>query len=271
SLKLGLYPRAAGSHEVFINHHLDTERGTLIPRPQAVIVVGLGPEGSLQVADLVRTVRLAVVAWAHRLAEDPPFARTGRPPAGRRRPNGGAHEETFELAATLLGSGGTGISAGQSAQLITQGVAEANELLANEESDGATPWPRCRSLRLIELYLDRAAEAWRALQLKHDLAPDRFSLEPKIEARKVGQGRPPDWGYRGAPYDFITVETAATTGGVQTFEFNLDTRRARSEVRAKTAQSKLLSELVATASNDQNRDQRIGRTLSRLLVPQELA
>src|SRR5262249_28804069 len=52
---------------------------------------------------------------------------------------------------------------------------------------------------------------------------------------------------------------------------NLDTRRARSEVRAKTAQSKLLSELVATASNDQNRDQRIGRTLSRLLVPQELA
>ena len=42
-------------------------------------------------------------------------------------------------------------------------------------------------------------------------------------------------------------------------------------MRAKTAQGALLGELVATASNDQNRDQRIGHTLSRLLVPQELA
>ena len=41
-------------------------------------------------------------------------------------------------------------------------------------------------------------------------------------------------------------------------------------MRGQRAQSQLLSELVATASNDQNRDQQIGRTLFNLLVPVEL-
>ena len=34
--------------EIFINRHLDKERGTFIPRPKAVIVVGLGAEGKLE-------------------------------------------------------------------------------------------------------------------------------------------------------------------------------------------------------------------------------
>jgi hypothetical protein len=272
SLKVGLYPSAAGSHQVFINRHLDAERGTFIPRPQAVIVVGLGAEGALQAADLVRTVRLAVVGWARRISEDPKlrFARS-RGQSRTSRPVREARTEGFQLAATLLASGGHGIGAGHAGQLITQGVLEANELLAIESDDRRTPWPRCRHLRLIELYLDRAAEAWRALRLKIDVHPGRFSLTPTIETGKGAHIRPADPGYRGAPYDFITVETATTKDGVQTFEFNLDTRRARSEVRAKTAQTALVGELVAVASNDQNRDPRIGRTLSKLLVPQDLA
>ena len=71
SLKRGLYPVAPGSHQVFINSHRNTEQETFIPRPLAVIVVGLGAEGSLQAADLVKTVRLAVVGWSRRVSEDP--------------------------------------------------------------------------------------------------------------------------------------------------------------------------------------------------------
>jgi hypothetical protein len=273
SLKRGLYPVAPGSHQVFINSHRNTELETFIPRPQAVIVVGLGAEGSLQAADLVKTVRLAVIGWSRRVSEDPGLKTMGmRPGRSKRAPaapeNGPA---TFDLTATLLGSGGTGISAGQAAQLITQGVLEGNQLLASDGTGQTITSPRCRRLRLIELYLDRGAEAWRALKLKLDITPAKFALAPTIEIGKGGHVRPSDSGYRGAPYDFITVETARTASGIQTFEFNLDTRRARSEVRAKTAQGALLGELVAAASNDQNRDQRIGHTLSRLLVPQELA
>jgi hypothetical protein len=41
-------------------------------------------------------------------------------------------------------------------------------------------------------------------------------------------------------------------------------------VRGQRAQSDLVTELVVTASNDQNRDERIGRTLFNLLIPIEL-
>jgi len=82
--------------------------------------------------------------------------------------------------------------------------------------------------------------------------------------------RPPEAGYRGADYDFITVESKEEKDSGPVISYTLDTRRARSEVRAQRAQSRLLRELVRTASNDQNRDQQIGRTLFNLLIPVEL-
>ena len=118
ALRAGLYPLQPGSHQIFINQHSDAERGILIPRPEAVIVAGLGPEGRLQPGDLITTVRMAVIGWARRLSE----------PRNRRRA-----VTCFELASTLIGSGGTGISAGQAADLIIQGVQEANNLLLLQE------------------------------------------------------------------------------------------------------------------------------------------
>ena len=84
-----------------------------------------------------------VISWAQRLVEESSSA-----PA------------QFELAATLIGSGGAGISAGQSAQAVAQGVREANLRLID------AGWPSVSHLYLIELYLDRASEAWRALQVQ---------------------------------------------------------------------------------------------------------
>jgi hypothetical protein len=121
------------------------------PRPEAVIVAGLGPEGELRAVDLVHTVRQArdrVVA------------------AESEKPAGGA--ATFELASTLIGSGGSGISAGESAQLIAQGVREANERLAKIH------WPIVGHLHLIELYLERATEAWRSLQVQASSTPAQY-------------------------------------------------------------------------------------------------
>ncbi len=74
-----------------------------------------------------------------------------------------ARRQRFLLAATLLGSGGTGISAGQAAQLIAQGVREANDQVSSDRNERRS-WPRVSDLRVIELYLDRATEAWRSLR-----------------------------------------------------------------------------------------------------------
>ena len=254
ALKVGLYPLEVGSHQIFINRHADDERGTLIPRPAAVIVAGLGPEGKLQPGDLVTTVRLAVIGWARHLTEHGTARRAVAP---------------FELASTLVGSGGTGISAGQAADLIVRGVQEANKLLESTGEDQSS-WPRCKHLRLIELYLDRATEGWNAVRMREEAAPQRLKLTSVVDIRPSSMPRPADWGYRGADYDLVTVQTKYAKGGERILEYTLDTRRARSEVRGQRAQSRLLEDLVATASSDQHLDARIGRTLFNLVIPIEL-
>ena len=254
ALRAGVYPVEVGSHQVFLNHHVDAERAILIPRPQAVVVVGLGPEGELKDGDLSKSVRLAVLAWARHLAERKPEARS------------------FSLASTLMGSGGTGVSAALSARATLRGVLDANEVITdtNASRGKGALWPRCDSVRLIELFLDRATEAWRALDRQREVMPGRFDVGDGVEAGDGGLVRPGESGYRGAEYDFLTVTTTRLMSGEPQITYTLDSRRARSEVRAVQPQSNLVRELVRTASNDQLADRRIGRTLFNLLVPVEL-
>lgn len=252
SLAMGVYPVAIGSHQIFINNRPNLERGTFLPRPKAVIVVGLGEEGKLRAADLAQSVRQAVIAWSQRLGEQ-----TKQPAA------------TFELAATLLGSGGAGVSAGEAARLIADGVSQANQLLADQDREDLAS-PRVSHLRFIELYLDRATEAWRSLRLQAEATPGRYEIDPAVKPGTGALLRPPDLGYRGAEFDFITVEAAEDANGTPLIAYKLDTRRARSEVRGQRAQSRLIGELVAAGSNHKNNDEQIGRTLFNLVIPLEI-
>src|SRR5687768_3790575 len=56
ALGVGHYPEQPGSYEVFINSRAARENPLQLPRPRAVIVVGLGDEGALKAVDLARTV-----------------------------------------------------------------------------------------------------------------------------------------------------------------------------------------------------------------------
>lgn len=247
SLALGLYPEAPGTHQFFINHRQDPDSPLALPRPAHVVVVGLGEEGKLGSADLVHTVRQATLAWAQRVAEVP-----------------GQDQSTFELTATLVGSGGIGVNVGGSAHALAQGVREANEKL---EAGG---WPTVAHLHLIELYLDRATEAWGALQLLALAAPEQFKLTPTVLSGVGPLRRPLESGYRGTGHDFISAISEKNEAGEPTITYTLDTQRARSEARVQPTQARLVSELVRRASNDANRDPQIGRTLFQLLVPVEM-
>jgi hypothetical protein len=259
SLQMGLYPVAIGTHQVFTNRNVDQENPWRTPRPEAVIVAGLGEEGKLRASDLLQTVRQATLAWAQRELESqkPPFA----------------------LAATMIGSGGLGMSVGQSAQVITQAVLEANERLA--ESNSAVrrlnkdrkekdeplldEWPTISDLFLIELYLDRAREAWRALHVQAS-AGDAFDLLETVQTGQAALPRPIESSYRGADYDFMSA-ISGTDGTQSVISFTLDTKRARAEVHAQSAQTELLRALLRDSwSGEQNR-KIIGRTLFKLLVP----
>jgi CHAT domain-containing protein len=246
SLKVDLYPDSPGSHQVFLNSCGSPDNPWQLPRPEAVVVVGLGEEGKLAEVDLSKTVRQAVIAWAQRVGE---------------RPGAPAH---IDLAATLIGSGGAGISVSQSARMIAQGVRAANERLAGGN------WPLVTDLHLIELYLDRASDAWRALQVQATAEPGHYVVTPALQSTTGALRRLLDSGYRGADYDLITALTHDDPVAGASITYRLDTKRARTEVRAQQMQGSLLRELVANASNDKNSDAQIGRTLFQLLMPMEM-
>jgi CHAT domain-containing protein len=250
SLNRGVYPLEPGTHRIFVNQHVQKGRFWQTPRPEAVIVAGLGQEGKLQSAHVVQTVRQAVIAWAERVAER------------------GAKVNKLSLAATLLASGGTGVSPGQSAQLVVQGVLEANSVI--RKSQEISRIPEIGELRFVELYLNRATEAWEAVKMLAHASPDRFTIVEPIVEGTGSLRRPLASGYRGADYDFITAETRTDANGNPLIAYALDTRRARTEVQAQATQGRLLRDLIATASTDANVDERISRTLYNLLVPIEL-
>ena len=211
------------------------------------IVAGLGEEGKLRAVDLIYTIRQAVIAYAQRLAES----------------EAGAPAE-FELAATLIGSGGTGINAGSSARMVAQGTWEANQKLHD------SGWPQVGRLVLVEFYLDRASDAWRALQLQSTAAPNQLKVVGFVESGAGALRRSLDSSYRGASYDFISAITGAPVKGAPTITYTLDTsarapRCARSRRRRAWSRSS-----SPRRSNDANRDPQIGRTLFDLLVPVEM-
>ena len=252
SLAAGLYPDVPGSHQIFGNVRKDRDNPFEMARPGAAIVVGLGEEGKLRLAELSFSVRQAVLAYAQRLSERA-ADQEGGPPA------------QFELAATLMGSGGTGITPGGAVRAIAQGALDASQKLQNSS------WPQLVKLTFVELYLERAGDAWRALQLQEIAAPKQLKLVGKIHFGPGAMRRSLDSSYRGSTYDFISA--LPVPGGdptVPCIQYTLDTKRARTEVRAVHAQGTLLRELVAKASNDANTDRQIGRTLFNLLIPVEM-
>ncbi len=260
SLHAGLYPDGTGSHQLFVNARADADNPWRAPQPASVVVVGLGEEGKLTERELTRTVRQGVIAWVQRMQEGS-LALPGATAAGTAAAS--LPQTVLELTATLMGSGGTGIYASTSARAVAQGVRDANRRLAALRPDHA---PRVGQLTLVELYLERASDAWQGLQVLGDASPDDFLITPTIQAGVGPLRRQIDSGYRGTDYDFIT----ATGQGSDTIAFRLDTKRARTEVNAQSTQGKLLRELVRRASTEANNDAQLGRTLFQLLVPLEV-
>jgi tetratricopeptide (TPR) repeat protein len=250
SLASGHYPHAPGTVDVFVNTRIQAGQRWLQPRPAAVIVVGLGAEGELRSGDLSETVCQGVLAYAKRLHET--SHESGQPPA------------TFSLASTAIGSGGSGIQVGTAVQAITRGVDAANLKLA------ASGWPQVDELRLVELYLDRATEAHHALRALAESRPERYEVEDGVRPGEGAHRRPPDSGYRGTGYDFISAVQRLDVQGRTLIEYTLDTARARSEVRAQSTQAALVDELVRQGADAASVDPQLRRTLFDLLVPIEL-
>jgi pimeloyl-ACP methyl ester carboxylesterase/tetratricopeptide (TPR) repeat protein len=248
SINMGLYPDAVRTHQIFLNLGEDGDDPLQLPRPESVIVVGLGAEGELTAEALSATVRSGVIGWAQRLAEGH-LARL----------------DTFDLAATLAGSGGPGISAAQAARSVAQGVSDANAQLRDSH------WPHVAHLHLTELYLDRATDAWRALRLMAKAAPGSYRITDRVLPGTGALRRALDTGYRGATYDMMSAVSESAAGQPDSvITYTLDTKRAREDVRAQRMQGPLIKMLLNSASRGGDCDDQLGKTLFKLLVPPEV-
>jgi tetratricopeptide (TPR) repeat protein len=248
--RAGIYPERVGSYQIFENDrnaNIGRQKQRYIPRPKAAIIVGLGEEGKLDAQHLSFTIRNGILAYAERLAEQPGIA------------------PTFEIAATLVGSGGTGITVGNAALALVQAITDGNARLEEIK------WPQVSALKIVEMFLDRAADALRVLKMHAQANPERIEIEPNLSEGNGRLRRPLESSYRGATYDFIRArEGEKSPDGNRAIEYSLDTKRARTEVRAQRAQGSLLRDLVAKASSSAKSDPLIGRTLFNLLVPVEI-
>lgn len=249
ALRTGVYPDRVGSFQIFENgqhRNIGRRKQRYIPRPRAAVIVGLGEEGKLSAQELSYTLRIGVLAYAERFAEM------------------AERQESFELAATLLGSGGSGVTVSAASIALLQGVLDANLRLRE------AGWPVVATLTIVELYLDRASEALRVLNMQAK-TNSRLKVEKYLRLGDGGLRRPVDTSYRGAGYDFISaVKSVESTESHPVIAFSLDTRRARTEVRAQHSQGSLVRDLVCKSSNTTVWDRQIGRTLFNLLIPVEI-
>lgn len=246
SLRNGFYPSEVGASLVFANSRRNNANPFALPCPKAAIVVGLGEEGALTMSELIATIRQGALAYAQRLVEEATV------------------DATFELASTLIGSGGAAISPATAAQAVALGVREANLLLQR------VGWPVVSRLNLIELYTDRATEAINALNALGGSLAQEIVVDPYIVMGLGGLPRPLDAGYRGSSDNFISIQTRRLSDNSTEFDFTLSTRRARDEMRGSKQQSALLDQLVSAGSTDINSDSGIGRALFKLMVPIEI-
>ena len=152
SLEMGVYPASIGSHQIFINSRPNLERGSFMPRPQSCHhrrpwrrgkapgrrPRAFGPPGGDCMGCSGLTAKTEACARSL--------------PAGRRR----SWQRRHRLQRRVT-----------PARLVAQGVYEANVLLHNDDGNNRT-WPRVSHLHFIELYLDRATDAWRSLRMQAD-------------------------------------------------------------------------------------------------------
>jgi tetratricopeptide (TPR) repeat protein len=124
-------------------------------------------------------------------------------------------------------------------------------------------------LFLTEVYLDRAREAWRALQVQA-AATENYDVTETVQPGQAALPRPIEHNYRGADYDFMSAISGTNDLGDAIISFTLDTKRARSEVHAESAPRELVQNLLGIGWNEGQSTQDVGHTLFKLLIPIEM-
>jgi hypothetical protein len=250
--KLSLYPGRIGLNAVLLDPDC---------KPRGAVVVGLGQPADLSIGTLRETLRQGLLAYVME-ALGPICGGAGAP--GPEKPLG--------LSALLIGAGDGGVDRNSCMQALLQAASQANAMLARLQRPGA----RLAALEIIELYEDRAYDAFRVA--KKAIEGDSvlkaiFQCPPDFAQRGGGRraapiGEDPNWWQ---PIQ-ITMPPAEGAEG-RSLSFAVGGGFARAEARTIAANLDIVGPLLRRTGRNIDVDgapTSPGRILFELLWPESL-
>jgi hypothetical protein len=171
--RLGLYAGAPGTATVVLLNENSEER--LRGRTRGAVVIGLGSYGDLNAVSLTEAVRVGTLRYLLQMVD----RQCGEAPEAIEAP----------LSALLLGyNSTTNISVEDSVAALLRGVLAANHQFSEARQDIPV---RVTQLEIVELYLDIAATAARALvRVAEQINRDGARYGMRVEAdRELRQGK----------------------------------------------------------------------------------
>ncbi|MBL8533451.1 MAG: CHAT domain-containing protein [Betaproteobacteria bacterium] len=266
---LGLYAGRMGTATVVLFSRNDEERRRGSAR--GAVVIGLGELGNLTMGSLTEAARTGTLRYLLQLVDN----------------QGGVHRAAqgstdIGLSSLLIGHNSTtNISVEDSVGAIVRGVLEANQQFAETMKQPM----RVTRLDLVEMYLDTAIGATRALQ--------RVAKRLNADASRYGMRVQPQpfltqrkgWHYRlDAPesngyWPRLIVTDADVEGGrlpgdgnrspARALKFLYLAQRARAETQEKQRQPGLIEALVSNSLTRTGYSEELSRTLFQLLIPND--
>ena len=274
--RLGLYAGAQGTATVVLltNNAEERRRG----RTRGAVVIGLGSYGELSAVTLTEAVRVGSLRYLLQLVD----RQSGDAPEAIEAP----------LSALLLGyNSTTNISVEDSVAALVRGVLAANHQFSEARPDVPV---RITQLEIVELYLDIAATAARALvrvaeQINRDGARYGMRVEADRELRQgKGFSQRLDASQGVAYWPRLEVTDAdqreeclsppegaeplaakPRRAFAERLRFAYLGQRARSETTLHQRQPGLVESLVASSIRESTYVEDLSRTLFQLLVPHD--
>ncbi|HRJ52013.1 MAG TPA: CHAT domain-containing protein [Candidatus Thiothrix moscowensis] len=244
-LRLGLYPGALGTSEIFLN-----APGR---KPGGAIVVGLGEVGKLTTGDLTATFMRAMMNYTLEV----------RATLEKLHENQQDDSDFIpvHVASLLVGTvGGGSIGLADSIAAIFRAITRTNAALGKTEGGVRL---RLSVVEFIELFEDRAVEAARLVQdmVLHPEFRNDFTVKNLMKTlpgkrRRVMYQEPAGWWRR------LQVEA-----GDDGLKYTALTDRARAEMVLQATQRKLVDQFIERAVSSSHDDPDVGKILFELLLP----
>ena len=246
-LRLGLYPGAINTYQVFFNKQR---------KPGGAIVIGLGDIGKLSVGQLSSSYMWAMTGYAVKVRE-----------ALEKDEDFNAAEADFipvHVSSLLMGTlGGGGLGMDDAITAMLRGICQANTALEKTERGLLT---RIQSFEIIELYEDRAIEAAHLVHafVQQPEFRNKFTATYLMQSlpgsrRRVYYNEGSGWWRR--------IQIDATQNGLK---YTALTDRARAEMTLQATQRELVDQFIERAVTSNRDDPEVGKVLYELLWPADM-